>query len=53
VVFHFATLLLMNFLFFYQLAMYVVFIDWNAALQWLSRQRFIPSFLRLPPRAST
>jgi hypothetical protein len=53
VVFHFATLLLMNFLFFYQLAMYVVFIDWNAALQWLVRQRFIPSFLRLRPRAST
>lgn len=53
VVFHFMTLLLMNFLFFYQLAMYVVFIDWNAVLQWLSRQRFIAPHLKLRPRASS
>ncbi|HEX3083966.1 MAG TPA: hypothetical protein VHP99_05555, partial [Pyrinomonadaceae bacterium] len=42
VVFHVTTLLLMNFLFFFQLAMYVVFIDWNAVFQWLSRRHFIP-----------
>jgi hypothetical protein len=52
VVFHFTTLFLMNFLFFYQLAMYVVFIDWKAVLHWLSQRRFISPYLKLRPRAS-
>jgi hypothetical protein len=51
-VFHLTTLFLMNFLFFYQLAMYVVFIDWKAVLHWLSQRRFISPYLKLRPRAS-
>jgi len=38
VVFHLATLLLLNFLFLYQLAMYVVFIDWTRELAWLRKR---------------
>jgi len=38
VVFHLVTLLLMNFLFAYQLAMYVVFFDWPAIIRWCRRR---------------
>ena len=38
VVFHLATLLLLNFLFLYQLAMYMVFIDWTRVLAWLRKR---------------
>lgn len=38
VVFHLATLLLLNFLFLYQLAMYVVFIDWTRVVAWFRRR---------------
>lgn len=36
--FHLATLLLLNFLFIYSLAMYVVFIDWTRLLAWFRRR---------------
>ena len=39
VVFHLVTLLLMNFFFAYQLAMYVVFFDWPAIIRWCRRRR--------------
>ena len=37
-VFHLATLLLLNFLFVYTLAMYVVFIDWRFLVVWFRRR---------------
>lgn len=49
IVFHLATLLLLNFLFVYQLTMYVVFIDWTRLLAWV-RKRHIG---RLSPRAGS
>jgi len=39
VVFHLVTLLIMNFFFAYQLAMYVVFFDWPAIIRWCGRRR--------------
>ena len=39
VLFHVATLLLMNFFFVYHLAMYVVFIDWPRVWHWVSKRR--------------
>ena len=41
VVFHLVTLLLMNFFFAYQLAMYVVFFDWPAIIRWCRRRRIL------------
>ena len=37
IVFHIATLLLMNIFFPYQLAMYLVFVDWDRVAEWLRR----------------
>ena len=45
--FHLSTLLLMNFLFVYTLAMYVVFIDWDSVLAWLLKNRFTHSLFEI------
>jgi hypothetical protein len=39
VLFHLATLFLLNFLFFYHIAMYVVFVDWQRVLVWFRKLR--------------
>jgi hypothetical protein len=53
IIFHITNLLLMNFLFFYQLSMYGVFVDWDRVHHWLRRQQFLYPRLRLPRQAST
>jgi len=39
VLFHVATLFLMNIFFPYQLAMYLVFVDWDKVGKWINRRR--------------
>jgi hypothetical protein len=43
IVFHVATLFLLNFMFFYQMAMYVVFVDWQRVLVWFRKRRLYGS----------
>jgi len=39
VLFHIATLFLMNIFFPYQLAMYLIFVDWDKVGEWINRRR--------------
>jgi len=49
VIFHLATLFLLNFLFSYTLAMYVVFVDWQRVLAWFRKRRLYGS---IPSRSA-